>query len=308
MRVAYYPAGDRSFASSRLRVYKIADALQLRGHTVAFFPDDPLTYDVVVVQKRTDCAALMRACREYGVRVVYDVDDYIPDLPVDLADVVTVDTPAKRELYPNAVVIPDALDVEANSPYKSVHSHALTRAVWVGNAENLYNIHHAAQACRELGIELTVVTDLSGKHYGEVYGVRGVQWTLESADAELVEHDLCILPFSFDGRWGRAWVMSKSANRLYKAWGLGLPVAATPIPSYVEAGLQYAATTTAEWIGALTALQSPIARHADAARGYEIAQTQTAEAVANRWLDVFEREKSDIMRGETASGAGVFST
>ena len=34
MKIAYYPAGGRDFASSRLRVHKIADALFRRGHII----------------------------------------------------------------------------------------------------------------------------------------------------------------------------------------------------------------------------------------------------------------------------------
>ena len=286
MKIAYYPAGDRNFASSRLRVWKIADELVKRGHEVAFVPDDPTAYDVCVVQKRTDCEGVMRDCRESGVRVVLDCDDYMR-LDTTYADVVTVDTPSKLELYPSAVVVPDALDVEPDSPRKTVHQHALKRAVWVGNQDNLYHIHHAAEACRKLDIELTVITNLNGLNVGETYGVRGVQWVLKSVDAELVEHDLFIAPFVVNGAWSPEWVRSKSANRILKAWRLGLPVAATRIPSYAEAGLRYAATTTQEWIDVLTALMPLSARVVDAARGCLRTQQYTAGIVAQKWLEVF---------------------
>lgn len=290
MKIGYYPAGGRDLASSRLRVYAIADVLAARGHAVTFNPSDPLSCDVVVVQKRGDCAEIMARCQAAGVRTVFDVDDYLEGFDVSRADVVTADTPAKRTLYPQAVIIPDALDAGTNAPVKTAHADTFTRAVWFGNAENLYHIQPAASACDALGIDLTVITDLDrAAPRAETYGVRGVQWTPFSVDAELIEADVVLLPFVLDGgAWSRAWVTSKSANRVLKAWALGLPVAATPIPSYVDIGVKYLASTETEWRDALTALQDRAARERDAAYGRLIAQFYTAERLADVWLGVFE--------------------
>lgn len=288
MKIHYVTAGDRTFASSRLRAFKPGEALAKMGHTIAFNPPDPLDAEVLVVQKRAGCEGLMREARARGMRVVLDVDDFIPSMPFAEADVVTVDTAYKREhLWQNAVVVPDALDTEADSPRKDDHAIDLKRAVTVCNAENLYHLQHAAEACRRHGIELTVITHLNGTNYGETYGVYGVQWSLCTVDAELIEHDLFIAPFVFDGAWSPEWVKSKSANRLYKAWALGLPVAGTPIASYMEAGLRYSATNVADWVHVLTALRSQEAREADAQAGYERAQAFRAERVAEIWERAF---------------------
>jgi hypothetical protein len=53
MKIAYYPAGPRTFASSRMRCYRPADALKAMGHEITV-NELPLNADVLVVQKRWD--------------------------------------------------------------------------------------------------------------------------------------------------------------------------------------------------------------------------------------------------------------
>lgn len=287
MKIRYFPAGDRAFASSRLRVYRIADALAAQGQRISF-DNDPFENDVVVFQKRFELPMLMHQLRQRNIRVVLDVDDWIPNVPVEYADVVTVDTAAKRALYPGAVIVPDALDVDEPHPYKVEHRDRFTQAVWIGNAENVYHIDHAARACQRVGILLVAITDLSKVDVSAYPNTLGVRWRLESIDSLMTQCDVFLAPFVFEGRWSQEWVASKSANRIQKAWALGLPVAATPIPSYVDAGLRYAAATVEEWVQALTELQTHEARWQDAARGCPRVQAVRAEAVAEQWLRIFE--------------------
>lgn len=297
MRIAYFSAGDENFASSRLRVHKIAAELRKLEDVEVVINGYPWTSDVIVVQKRIDLYSVMQQAKEQGIRVVYDVDDCMPNLidPSEV-DVITVDTAAKLELYPGAVVVPDCLDVSEYHPQKSVHTDNVTHLVWTGNADNLYHMANVAQACRDLCIVWTVVTDLQSPVFMETIrpwakDVKGwmqcIQWNKDSVDRILVPHDLFVAPFMFDGKWSSEWVKSKSANRILKAWALGLPVAGTAIPAYTEAGLRYQAQTVEEWRDILTQLQDPVLRAQDARRGSDIAQQFTADKVAKQWLEVF---------------------
>lgn len=301
MNIVYLTAGSREFASSRLRAWKVGDALAALGHEVSFNPDLESvhrTADVVVVQKRFDLEGLMQQWRERGIRVIYDIDDWIPGAPVHCADVTTVDTPAKLELYPGSAVIPDSLDVEANSVRNLEHRDNLRSLVWYGNRENIYHLWNVVLACGELGLGLAIFSnatwdDLHPTMYKErntemwLYSWRGVHM-----DSLLIEYDLVVCPFTFghnrEGQWSDVAVRSKSANRLLKGWALGMPVAGTPIPSYAAAGLQYKAESVEDWIRVLNTLQSRELREADANRGYEIAQEFTADKVALKWLSVME--------------------
>jgi hypothetical protein len=290
MRINYFPAGGLEFASSRLRVFKIAAALRNLGHGVIFKDFSIANCDAIVFQKNWNHYGAMQMFKAAGKRIIFDVDDLIATPIPPEVDVITVDTAAKLALFPNAVVIPDALDVESNSPRKVEHAEKLTKVVWVGNSENTYHLRNAAEACRRLGLELTVITDLHGRSYAHYDGVQGLAWDLHTVDDEMIKADLFISPFIFDGEWGEAWVKSKSPNRLLKAHALGLPVVATMIPSFEDVGIFCAAYTVDEWVGALRMFESKEVRERDAERGLAIAQRYTADKVVEKWLEVFRRE------------------
>jgi hypothetical protein len=289
MNITYLPIGTRNTASSRLRVYKIADVLSGEGHDVCVTPAicDTAQADVVVVQKRQDFTQNMVNWLDQGKRVIWDVDDWIyyPDLPAGVQ--VTVDTPYKLELYPNAIVVPDTLDVNRTTPFKTIHAPKMQRVVWVGNPENWDQMRHVIWACEKMKLEIVAITDTRSQHYASYPNITGVQWHLESVDLEIIRSDVMVCPYVFDGSWPMRWVKSKSANRLLKGWALGMPMAGTPIPSYTDAGLEYRATTTDEWIDVLTHYAGIEARVNDALRGYKIAQAYKAESVAKEWLKVF---------------------
>jgi len=286
MRVNYFPAGGLEFASSRLRVFKIATALRNLGHGVIFKDFNSASCDVVVFQKTWNYYGALQMFKTAGKRVVFDIDDLIATpIPAEV-DVITVDTAAKLEQFPQAVVIPDALDIETHSPLKTEHADKLTKVVWVGNSENTYHIANAAEACRRLGLELTIITDLHGRSYAHYDGVQSLAWDLHTVDDEMVKADLFISPFIFDGEWGEKWVKSKSANRLLKAHALGLPVIATMIPSFEGLDL-CTAYTVDQWEVALAMFRDKRKRQRDAERGLAIAQQYTADKVVEKWLEVF---------------------
>lgn len=305
MKITYYTAGDRNFASSRLRAFKVADVLIKMGHEIMFNPQSAdVSADVIVVQKRFDLVNAMERWRKHGVRVIFDIDDWIPTTAVLFADQVTVDTHAKLELFPGSIVIPDALDIEADTPRKEVHQRQLKSVVWFGNIENFHHLENVIHACHLTGVALRVITgrdaweavdQLRTMIGGLYYKLCGKDWTIvswnpDTIDREIKGGDLVVCPFTFghnrSGQWSDVAVRSKSANRVLKAWGLGMPAAGTPIPSYVDAGLEYCAETVDEWIDVLERLQDRGLREQDAMRGYEIAQRYTAQNVAQLWLEV----------------------
>lgn len=296
MKIAYYSAGPREFASSRLRVWKIADALQAMGHDVSINGQKGTIFkpDVSVYQKVFDKRLLMQVERANGTTVIFDCDDMIPDGPVDLADVVTVDTPFKRSLYPTAEVIPDCLDVDETAAYGRLHSawlrlkrDRITRVAWVGNVENVYHAEHVATACQRLGIELVCITNVGSEKFSPAFDATFVQWRLDTVDDVLGSCDVAACSYIVDGgEWSSDWVLAKSANRVLKAWALGIPVIGTPIPSYIGVGVRYKAATADEWVAALDSLQPRSARIEDAERGLEIARQYRAENVAKQWMEV----------------------
>jgi len=293
MRINYFPAGSTDFASSRLRVWKVATALRAMGHTVTFNSYNSSDCDVVVYQKVWPQDGSMKMFKAAGKRIIFDIDDLISTpIPAEV-DQITVDTESKLAHFPGAVVIPDCLDTEPTSPRKKVHADNLNSAVWVGNTQNMYHLCYAARACRTLGINLTIITDLNNPHFSEQTdqlpkeGWNAQQWSADTVDQLMVEHDMAIFPFVFGSpQWSVNWVMTKSANRLLKAYGLGLPVVGTPIPSYQEIGLFWMAETTEQWCAALSSANDKTLRESDAELGWVAAQQFTADKVALKWIKV----------------------
>lgn len=294
MNIAYYTAGDRNFASSRLRAWPVGDQLMAWGHTVTFNPDPyyAINADVLIVQKRFDRTDVMREARAAGVRVIWDCDDAIPNGPVDVADVVTVSTRQMQTPYPQAVIVPNCLDVPPDAPRKTQHAERLRDVVCFVNGANLYHLEYVAQACQRLNLTLTVIVPFHQvKDFEQIPGLRFVDWQRDQVDQQLIGYDLAACSYKIeDGEWSAEWVRAKSACRAIKAWGLGLPVIGTPIPDYVDNGVQYLATTTDEWVQALTALDSREAREQDAERGWTMVQAFRVEKIAKRWLEVMTDE------------------
>lgn len=297
MKIAYYPAGTSTFASSRMRVWKVAAALSEMGHTVTFNEPYLGGVDIMFVQKRADVTALMISARQAGIPIIYDADDWIPSLPTEFADIITTDTHDKKRLWKNAVVVPDCLDIDDVHPPLQ-HSEKLNLVGWTGNAENLYHLKNAALACNHLHIAIVAITNLNNPCMSDQLNqLSGIdiqfgQWELATIDEQLRLCDLFISPFITGGRWSQDWVQSKSANRILKAWGLGLPVAATPIPAYVDAGLCYHAASYDDWLETLVWLQNRELRERDADRGHKAALEFTADKVALLWIEVFEHAKT----------------
>jgi hypothetical protein len=293
MRVAYFPAGNRDLGSSRLRVYRIADELTSRGVEVAINPPDPTAYDIALVQKRFDLARPMSAWRRAGVCVGWDVDDWLPHGPVEAADFITVTTPQLLTLYPAARLVATCLDVDEDAPRKVHQQPELRRVVWFGGPDNFVHTRHVAEACRLLNLEFIAITDLGSHHIGQLGDARGIQWQVESVDKAIIAADVVVCPYIYAGPYPPEWVNAKTANRLLKAWGLGMPVIGTPIPSYVDAGLRHAASSLAEWIAALEEMRPAAVREADAWYGAGIAEQYHVSKVADDWLAVFEDVLTD---------------
>lgn len=287
MNITWFTAGDITMASSRLRAFLPGEALARRGHSVTFNPNLSNAADVIVVQKRADLTAYYSLWHHHtGAAVIFDCDDWYPwAVAVSQGvDLVTVDTSYKRRLLPNAEVVADVLDLPVNAPRKRHHRERLQEVAWFGHPDNLIHVWDVVEACKRLGINFTAITDVHHPAFRATDGlIGGYMWAGEDVDQALIEYDLVVCPWRFDTKFGADWVLSKSANRPLKAWGLGLPVAGTPIPSYTAAGMEFTAGTVEEWVSVLRRLQSAEVRERDAIRGYTHTANYQADVVAIRW-------------------------
>lgn len=273
----------REAASSRLRAYLIGDVLQHQGHEVLYDPPAVTPVDAAVFVKWGD-QETFAAWRAAGAKVVFDMPDYWPhQVPLAAhADAVTVNTPGVFDLYRdrNPVLIPDALDVTPASPLKTGQAPDVLSVCWYGGWYSIENAAMVGRACQALGLTFVMITGFPADIPAPSYPVEIVPWSLETIDQAITACDVAACPSARP---------HASPNRPLKAWALGMPVAGTPIRSYVEVGLRHQATTLDEWITALETLRDPALRQADADAGWITTRAFRAEVLAERWLEVLTR-------------------
>lgn len=252
-------------ASSRLRAFLPARHLRDAGWSTAIVPPDGRgDYDCVIFQKPYGPADLELAERlaAKGVKVIVDVYDNLFHNPeglakvderaerlrrmIDLADAVTVsvagliDCVAARA--PSFVVNDAVDDFEPRAPHGV---HAPVRVVWFGNSASpgqpfgMYFLGAVLPGLERLShdipVELTVISN-SRALYDQLVAparltTRYVEWKLRRFARAFSRNDVCVLPIE-----SNPLTSHKSNNRLVIALQLGVPVIASPIPSYLEFG------------------------------------------------------------------------
>lgn len=162
------PAGDETVASSRIRVYAFAKALQSLGKRVTIGPTDPCTH--LLVQKRVtpEILSFVRQQRRRGAVIAYDVDDLGRALDywappalfrqmLCLADIVTTATDGQSEYmrshyrFPHSYPVPALIDYDPPGPQRP-QSPAFPplRVIWFGSASNLPILQPYLSMLREI--------------------------------------------------------------------------------------------------------------------------------------------------------------
>ncbi|MDD5330462.1 MAG: glycosyltransferase [Sulfuricella sp.] len=241
----------------------------------------------------------MKKLSAAGIRTVYGVCDLIDDDIAAAADATIVVTDYLKSLYHPALrhkihVVHDGIEnPDFVKPLSSNGGRALG-AVLVTSGE-IYEIPVIRRPPGFVGI--TVVGRYppapslrqriaqaywkvrSKAGYPEKYryirslldkGFRTVNWNIDTVYQEMARADIGIIPVDMrpDPLPGRnvSWWQVKSENRLTMKMALGLPVIASPVPSYanvIEQGKNgFIATTRADWFRCLDALRDPRLRQA----------------------------------------------
>ena len=273
VRVGWKPFNyDARVPSVRFRAILPLRILARAGIRTSLVPPDGSgDYDCVVFQKSYTQAdyELAQEFVARGVKVVFDLCDnhfYAPgDQPmlveraarlrqiVDVADVVTVSTPAVAELVPEKRVylVDDALEVPRGAALarlqasirRRIPRRGGVRVVWFGNGESkgieigltelgrimpeLESLH------RTMPLRLTVISN-SRRRFDQYVGasplpVRYVRWNATTFAQYFSANDVCVIPMNVN-----PYSICRTNNRVRTALLLGLPVVATEIPSYQE--------------------------------------------------------------------------
>lgn len=235
--------------------------------------------------------AAMLALRAMGIPTIYGVCDRIDEEIVRATDATVIVTDfLKRqhplELQPRIHVVHDGIEApDLQRPALAPSRDGRLRAALVTSAD-LESIPILSPLPRfldltvigryedELGPLRIVYERLKqalrgpgGPHLAPLFGpgFRTRAWHPERVYQDLMQADIGVIPvdMGFDPLPGRdvSYWEVKSENRLTLKMALGLPVIASPVPSYlpiIEQGVNgYIAHTRAEWLDALDALRDP---------------------------------------------------
>jgi glycosyltransferase involved in cell wall biosynthesis len=284
--------------------------------------------DLVVMQKvrGPSAVALARELAAIGVRTIYSVCDLV-DIPmVEATDATLVVTDYLKSLCPQSLQTriyvvhdgierPSACKAEWNSYTKRTTSRSILQAVLVTSADldrlpvlrhpprwvNVRIVGRYARGFRRLqeirwkwdsqptGERLSYLRFLIDRR------IECVPWNLEGVYHEMLQAQVAIIPVDTQASdYGAAnpppW-MVKSENRLTMKMSVGLPVIATPIPSYekvIEHGVNgFFARSSQDWTTCLNALRDPyLRREIGLAARASVAEKYSTEEQAVKLISV----------------------
>lgn len=235
-----------------------------------------------------------------GIKTVYGVCDLIDDEMAEATDATIVVTDYLKSLYNPAlhhkihvvhdgIENPDFIKNHPGSPLNGGRTGGVLQAVLVTSSD-LYEIPVIRKPPKF--VEITVIgrypyTPSLRQRIGDAYwkirskasypekyrfirslvnkGFRTVNWNIDTVYKAMASADVGIIPV--DMRYDPlpqndvSWWQVKSENRLTMKMALGLPVIASPVPSYANVINQgkngYIATTRADWVRYLDSLRDP---------------------------------------------------
>ena len=302
--VGWLLSGDEARASTRVRgllphaylktqgvhsvvLAKRQEKLRMRAREAARIAG--AGFDVLVFQGVAGEGAekLARALRASGCRTVYAVGELERTRMPELVDRVVLASESLRDrtAAPEKATVIEAM-IETPSglckDYSIPAPDARVRVVWVGYPENLHLLAPVRKALADprLG-DFELVTISRGPE-------ATFQWNIRRVWDQLLECDIAVLPSA-----DTDWYLAKPNTRMTMLKALGLPIVASPIPSYVTTLTHgrgcYFARDVGEWADCLAGLSEFERRRAmGLAERDEILARYGREAIGRRWLELFE--------------------
>ncbi|MBU5614579.1 glycosyltransferase [Geomonas azotofigens] len=272
LKVGWLLLGDANTGSSRIHGLNIHNYLIKQGVESLILQSSPrminaLTlseaeqqsilgagFDVLLFQKVRDAKAqaFAKEARRRRIRTVFIQCDCIETDMVSAVDDLVVISANLRDYYRekygiNATVIEDAIEVPTDRV--KVHTQkAPLELVWVGYSDNWESLGMVRDALALPGGEGFTLKTISNHPEADV------PWALETVTDEILASDIAVIPAHL-----HAWGMGKSSNRLTMFMALGMPVVASPVPSYLDVVRQgenaFIARSAEEWLHFLSRLR-----------------------------------------------------
>ena len=314
-RVLWLPTGPRSKSSSRIQVYNIHDKLSSLGYNSVLLYEPKRTIwrlplnkkiiediglgsdDLVIIQKFKTGSTLkyIQEFRKTGCKIGFiDCDEPIAPKITKAVDFVIVPSVFLKQRYEEHVVncycIQDCPEIYVSPEGRSHENRESLCCVWFGN--------HSKSKWKEVAFfkNLLKSKGILGWNFETISNTRKAthRWGKDSF-TKLTTYDLVVIPvpemnLDYSG---------KSANRLLQSMALGLPVLASPIPSYLDItksnNLENLICTSADdWEQMLDYYSDVDNRMSSIHKNYEIAESYSLDVIIKEWINTFNLTKGDM--------------
>lgn len=315
--IGWVPEGPIEWAACRMRVFEIADALTAHYGIKNHIGNMPSTVNAFVAQKICSKKVLdvANALKANGARTVFDLcdphwlmkDDVLTARGWDVVrainefdHIIAPSNEMKRMLHRDFTgklsvsVIPEGFDFERKdmAPKGRHIRDTHLRVGWIGISQAMADLPMIFDVMRQMharcGAILRLIT--YGKDELPFKIPRGipieyVPWQLNTCNDAIRECDVMVIPSRMT-----PYQMGKSVNRLALCWGLGVPVVASPLPSYVEymAGFKpgYELIDKLDWYLKLAGLIDPERRNELGLQGREyVRSTLDLKLLLPKWIE-----------------------
>jgi glycosyltransferase involved in cell wall biosynthesis len=245
--------------------------------------------DILIFQKVFDEKAVefAKAAKKRGIKTIFLLSDKHETEMIKAADQLVVTSDFLREYFDanygtNAVVIEDAIEVPEGLCKKHTEKETL-QLVWTGHGDNWHTLDIIRDVLAEMKDKSFTLKTISNHPEADV------QWKLETVFQEILTGDIAVIPARDD-----EWAKGKSNNRLTMFMALGLPVVASPIPTYakiVNNGKNgFLAATKEEWMQCLLLLRDAALRQrvGQQARN-DVLSAYSIDVIGKQWVSLLSR-------------------
>jgi len=247
-------------------------------------------FDVVVFEtcngdSAQELAAMLRAA---GTRTVYAVGELRRSRMPELVDRVVLasgslwDLAAGESAKISVIESPIEAPAGACKDYSRIDRPPSIRVVWVGYPENRHLLAPVIQALEDPALEGFELVTISRGPWATL------QWDRARVWGQLLQGDIAVLPYDQS-----EWQRTKPNTRLTMMKALGLPMVASPIPSFTATLTDgrgcYFARDVGDWVRALAALADPERRRdMGLAERDEVLARYGPESIGDRWHELLE--------------------
>lgn len=264
-------------------------------------------FDVVIFQGVIGSGAemLARALQAVGTRTVYTTGDLVMSGMPEVVDWIAVASGDLAKVAPRSSDKTSVIEAVIDAPPGLVKDYSRqpvrddVRVVWVGYPENLHLLGPVTGALADPRLSRFRLITIS-RGPGVTF-----QWDLKRVWQQLLDCDIAVLPSAPLDSY-----QAKPNTRMTMFKALGLPIVASPIPSYLETLSHgrscYFARDVTEWADCLAALADvEHRREIGLADRDRILATYGVEAIGRRYLSLCEGLVSRPMRSGDVAGKQV---